>query len=152
MPDRRAFRLDQVLRHEQQQEEIKQRELSALAQQRRLAHEALQTLVRQSHELRDSFSGRRAGQVDAAELEATGTYLEAIAESIRTHEDVMRQLEEQVLGSREELVGILKRRQMLERLRDRQAAEHAVEDGRREQRESDDLTSGRTLRQSREAR
>jgi flagellar export protein FliJ len=152
MADGRRFRLDQVLRLEQQQEEIKQRELSTLAHQRRVAHEALQTLLKQAQELRDSLSGRLAGPVDAAELAATGAYLDAIAESIRSHEDVMRRLEEQVLGSRDELVEILKRRRMLEELRDRHAAEQAADAARREQRAADDLTSTRASRQAKEAR
>ena len=144
MPSDREFPLSQVLWREQQQEEIKQRELSALAQQRSVAHGALQTLLRQAQELRATLSGRVGARVDAAALATAETYFDAMTESIRAHEDVMRQLEEQVLGSREELVEILKRRRMLEQLRDRHAAQQAADDERREQQAADDMTSART--------
>ncbi len=155
MPSDRKFRLDQVLQRERQQEEIKQRELSVLGQQRRVAQDAVQALLRQARELRTTLRGRIGARVDAAELATAETYLHAMADAIRGHEDVMRQLEEQVVGSRDELVEILKRRRMLEQLRDRHAADLAAEDGRREQRDADDLTSARTsgvTRQAREAR
>lgn len=152
MPGDREFRLHQVLWREQQQEEIKQRELSTLAQQRSVAHEALQTLLRQAQELRATLSGRIGARVDAGELATAETYLEAVTQSIRAHEDVMRQLEEQVLGSRGELVEILKRRRMLEQLRDRHAAELAADDERREQRAADDMTSARETRATQSAR
>ena len=152
MPGDREFRLGQVLWREQQQEEIKQRELSALAQQRNVAHEALQTLLRQAAELRATLGGGIGARVDAAALATAENYFDAVTQSIRAHEDVMRQLEEQVLSSRGELVEILKRRRMLEQLRDRHAAELTADDERREQRAADDMTSARGTRATRSAR
>ena len=152
MANPREFRLRQVLELEQSQEEAKQLELSSLQQQRREAEQQIQALYEAAEQLRRSVAAPRGGRVDPAELVAAGAYLDGIAESIRAHEAVTQHLETQVLASREQLVEILRRRRMLEHLRDRHAADLAASDERRERNAADELSSGRVARQAKEAR
>ena len=152
MPSSREFRLRQVLEVEQSQEEAKQLELSSLAQQRREAQQQLQALQQQADEMRRAIAARPGGRVDPAELVAAGAYLDGIAESIRSHEAVTRELETQVLQSREQLVEILRRRRMLEHLRDRHAADLAAIDERKDRNDADEMSSLRAARDAREAR
>ena len=151
MTNRKEFRLVQVLERERQQEELKQRELSSLAQQRRGAQEALQALLRQAQELRETMTRRRRERIDAAQLDQARSYLDSMAESIRQQEDVMRALEEQVLSSREALVETLRRKRMLERLQGRHEAEVSAGEQRREGLAADELTAVRRAWQTREA-
>ena len=151
MTNRKEFRLVQVLERERQQEELKQRELSSLAQQRRGAQEALQALLRQAQELRETMARRRRERIDAAQLDQARSYLDSMAESIRQQEDVMRALEEQVLSSREALVETLRRKRMLERLQGRHEAEVSADEQRREGLAADELTAVRRAWQTREA-
>ena len=151
MTNRKEFRLVQVLERERQQEKLKQRELSSLAQQRRRAQEALQALLRQAQELREAMTRRRRERIDAAQLDQARSYLDSMAESIRQQEDVMRALEEQVLSSREALVATLRRKRMLERLQGRHEAEVSADEQRREGLAADELTAVRSAWQTREA-
>ena len=149
---RKIFRLGQVLDHERQQEELAQRELSALGQQRRLATDALHSLLQQTQQLRDSIVRRRRERLDAAELEAARAYLDAMAESIRQQEDVVQTLEEQVLGSREALLEIVRRKRMLEGLQDRHEAGISAGEARKEQLAADEASANRLARALRQER
>ena len=63
----------------------------------------------------------------------------------------MADVESKVLDSREQLIEILKEKQMLEKLKQRQLDAAASEADRRASKEMDDITSARFVRRAREA-
>ena len=147
----RKFRLQQVLEHRRQVEQQKQQELAGLARQRSLADEAMQLLQRQAAEVQRALGEQAERYVDVAKLQATRSYLEAVEGSIARQRATVDGIEEQVLQSRDELVEILKEKNMLEQLESKHAAGLAADRDRRESRETDDLTSARFVRRQREA-
>ncbi len=146
------FRLEQVLRHTLRQEEQKQLELRTLTEEERRLHEQLAQLREKEDQQLRALSERSQGRsIDLAELDATLAYLAAIEGSIGEQLDVVADVESKVLDSREQLIEILKEKQSLENLKQRQLDAAASEAGRRESREMDDMTSARFVRRAREA-
>ena len=146
------FRLEQVLRHTLRQEEQKQLELRTLTEEERRLHEQLAQLrEKEDQQLRTLSERSRDRSIDLAELDATLAYLSAIEGSIGEQLDVVADVESKVLDSREQLIEILKEKQSLENLKQRQLDAAASEADRRESREMDDNTSARFVRRAREA-
>ncbi len=115
------FRLEQVLRHTLRQEEQKQLELRTLTEEERRLHEQLAQLREQAEQQLHALSERsRDRSIDPAELDATFAYLSAIEGSIGEQLDVMADVESKVLDSRDQLIEILKEKQSLENLKQRQ--------------------------------
>ena len=145
------FRLEQVLRHTLRQEEQKQLELRTLTEEERRLLEQLAQLREKEHQQLRTLSERgRERSIDPAELGATLAYLSAIEGSIDEQLDVVADVESKVLDSREQLIEILKEKQSLENLKQRQLDEAASEADRRASREMDDITSARFVRRARE--
>ena len=145
------FRLEQVLRHTLRQEEQKQLELRTLTEEeRRLLEQLAQLREKEHHQLRTLSERSRERSIDPAELGATLAYLSAIEGSIDEQLDVVADVESKVLDSREQLIEILKEKQSLENLKQRQLDEAASEADRRASREMDDITSARFVRRARE--
>lgn len=146
------FRLEQVLRHTLRQEEQKQLELRTLTEEERRLHQQLAQLrEKEDQQLRALSERSRGRSIDLAELDATLAYLSAIEGSIGEQLDVVADVESKVLDSREQLIEILREKQSLENLKQRQLDAAASEANRRESKEMDDMTSARFVRRAREA-
>ncbi len=146
------FRLEQVLRHTLRQEEQKQLELRTLTEEERRLHDQLAQLrEKEDQQLRTLSERSRDRSIDPVALDATLAYLSAIEGSIGEQLDVVADVESKVLDSREQLIEILKEKQSLENLKQRQLDAAASEADLRESKEMDDITSARFVRRAREA-
>ncbi len=147
----KPFRLQALLEHKQRQEERQMLDLAARDAERRHACDILDTLRDAEREHLDHADGRaQAATFDALEQRDAVAYLARLEASIAVQHTVIAEAEEHVRESRDALVAILKEKQALERLRERHAAEAALEDGRREARVTDEITSARYARQLQE--
>lgn len=145
------FRLEQVLRHAQRQEEQKQLELKSLAgEERRLRDQLASLRDRERAQIRSLIDGGRDGPIDPAEMDDALAYLDAIAGRIGERLGAVEGVKTRVTESREQLVELLKETRTLENLKQQAAAEAAADERRREARATDDLTSARFARRRRE--
>lgn len=146
------FRLEEVLRRARQQEEQKQLELKTLTDEQRRLNERLAGLhEKEEHQLRTMAARYRAGGIEPAEIDAALTYLSSIELSITDHLDVAAGVQARVLESRDQLIEILREKQSLQNLKRRHQDAAAIEDGRREAKADDDMTSVRFARRAKEA-
>ena len=146
------FRLEQVLDHARRQEEQKQIELKTLSEEeRRLREQLIGLREKEELQVRSLSQRSREGAIEPAAIDTALAYLSAIEGSISEQVDVVAEVEQRVLESREQLIAILKERQSLENLKRRQQDDAAIEERRRQSKADDDLTSSRTLRRGREA-
>jgi flagellar FliJ protein len=143
-----GFRLQPLLDHTEQREERKTRELAALAAEARLAQEALETLHQEREERLRALEATRGRGFDAMAYERAVQYLEHLAYSIDRQSALLDEVTARVLGSRDELLEILREKRSLERLREHREADEALEEGRREARTVDDMTSARYARRA----
>lgn len=143
------FRLQSVLDLKQRLEDAQRLELANLAQQRLRAEEALQLLGRQEQEQEEALARRvRAGHLRPDEVTAALAYVDGIRASIGAQRDRAAQLEDRIRESRARLTEVARERHVLERLRERYLEDAAIEEGRRDQRAADELTSQRYARQA----
>lgn len=138
--------LMQVLEHKRQVEEQKQRELHVLSQQRHVVEDALRTLRQQAVGQLEAMTGADGATIDPAERTSALAYLDSVEGRIVQQRDLLLELESKVVASRDELIEVLKDRQMLERVQERRASRQEQEDQRREANEADDQTSARLSR------
>ena len=143
------FRLQTVLDVKERLEEVQQRELAALAQQRQLAEEALRLLAQQSDEQQAALAERvSGGRLDLSDVQAALLYIEAVRASIAAQRDRAGELELKVRESRERLAGIARERHMLELLRDQHHAAARAAADQADQRAADELVSQRFARRA----
>jgi flagellar export protein FliJ len=141
-----GFRLQQVLDHKRRLEEAKTLELATLTAEQRSCQAQLERLREQEEvQLAALQEVAKASAVDPARLDAALAYLDSIEGSIARQMALAASLQEKVLESRDELVAILKEKQLLEKLQSQQETSERGEAQRREGNESDDLTSRRFL-------
>ncbi len=145
----RAFRLQSLLDYRRQLEEERTRMLAEATQAESEARLALDARRSERDAQAQAIAdGALAGSFDAPTYVQSLAYLDALDLSIRRQVEVLAAARTRVSADRERLVEVLKEKQSLERLRDRQAAEAALEDGRREARDVDDLNTGRYVRRA----
>ena len=141
-----------MLRHASRQEERKQLELTTLAEEeRRLREQLSQLRDKEQQQLRALPDRSRDGAIDPADLGAAVAYLGSIEGSIAEQMDVVSEVETRVLESREQLIEILREKQSLEKLKQRQADEAAAEEKHREAKSADEMTAARFQRRAQEA-
>ncbi|MQA00595.1 MAG: flagellar export protein FliJ [Dehalococcoidia bacterium] len=148
---RGPFRLQQVLDHKRREEEAKTLELASLAAEQRRLEDDLHRLREQEEQQLASLSAvGQTGAIDASRVDRALSYLDAIEASISKQLAHVAALESRVSASREALVGILKEKQLLERLREQHAGEAREAQQRRETDQSDEMASQRHIRRTRE--
>lgn len=146
------FRLEQVLEFRRRQEERQHLELKVLSEEeRRLSGQLADLRAKEDQQLLTLAERSRSGLIEPTEFDAALAYLDAIEGSIDEQIDVVAQVQAKVLESREALIDILREKQVLENLKQRQAAAAAQEANRRESKATDDITSARFVRRAREA-
>jgi len=90
---------------------------------------------------------RNHGELDIGELEAYQRWLEALAEAISQQRALIDQLKESVKQQTEEFLATRRKREMLEKIREKEYAEFRKEMQGREQRELDDIAATRFVQQ-----
>src|SRR5690606_18927246 len=138
------FRLQQVLDHKRREEEAKTLELASLtAEQRRLEDDLRRLREQEEQHLAALSAVSQTGAIDPSRVDRALTYLDAIEASIGEQLSHVAALESRVAASREALVGILKEKQLLERLREQHAGEAREAQQRRDTDQSDEMASQR---------
>lgn len=147
----RPFRLQTLLNHKQQIEEQHTVELARLAGEEQRAREELELLRAEERKQIAALAELvRQGAVDTHRYATAAAYIERLEAAIAEQIEAVQSAAQVAEAQREELVDVMKERRSLERLRDRQQAEAAVEESRREGRQVDDLTSSRYARRGSE--
>ena len=147
----KPFRLQAVLDQKRRLEEQAMLALGALEGELRRAIEALQFLrVAQETQLQHLDDLARADRFDPAISADATAYLERIERSIVAQGDVITETEVRVAESRDALVEVLKEKRALERLREQHLEQVAREQGRREAREADEISTARYTRRLQE--
>ena len=145
----RPFRLQSLLEHKRQQEEQQTLALASLDAQYRAVREALEALrLEEEQQLVQIATLAQGGRLDAEQYRTAISYLDRLEGSIAQQTEALTEAEERVLESRDALVGILKEKRSLERLREKHATEATLEEGRREAGRVDDITSARYARRA----
>jgi len=90
---------------------------------------------------------KNQGELDISELEAYQRWLEALAEAISQQRALIDQLKESVKQQTEEFLATRRKREMLEKIREKEYAEFRKEMQGREQRELDDIAATRFVQQ-----
>lgn len=90
---------------------------------------------------------KNQGELDISELEAYQRWLEALAEAISQQRTLIDQLKESVKQQTEEFLATRRKREMLEKIREKEYAEFRKEMQGREQRELDDIAATRFVQQ-----
>ncbi|MFA7249287.1 MAG: flagellar export protein FliJ [Dehalococcoidia bacterium] len=143
----KPFRLQTLLEHKARLEERQMLVLAARDAERRRAGDVLQVLHEAAVEqLRHMETLARDARIDAQQHRDAVAYLSRLEASIVLQRDVIAEAESRVQEGRDALVAILKEKRALERLREQHESEVALEDGRRESRMVDEITSARYVR------
>jgi len=143
----KPFRLQSLLEHKQALEEECMRVLAEHELARRRAVDTLEILHEaQETQLRHLEDLARAVRFDAEISRDATAYLGRIEHSITVQREALVEAEARVAESREALVEVLKEKRALERLREQHIETTAREEGRREARAVDDITTARYTR------
>ena len=113
------FKLEALLNHRRHQEEICQKELARC--QRRLVGEQ-EKLRRTKHLKRDyllKLQERQKGSISISDVILHKNYIARLSEEIEAQTACVREAAKQVNQKRNELIGIVKKRKTLERLKEK---------------------------------
>lgn len=141
------FRLQALLDYRRQLEDEQMRALAEVTVEEQRVRDAISALHRHREEQMHALAALVAGGTfDAEGYTQRAAYLDAVGQALDQQAAVLEATAARVRERREALVEALKDRRVLERLRDRQAEEAAVEDGRHEARGVDDMMMTRHQR------
>ena len=132
------FKLEKVLDYRKQLEE---QAMQALAEARRAEEQEKTRLEGLRLELAAQRASLNASIHDAAERWLVSSYISALAEDIRTAERVLEILAEEIVLRQAALVQKAQDRQLLDKLKDKQALRHAHEEKLKEQRDNDETAT-----------
>lgn len=145
------FNLEPLYEHRQREEEESQRafaeaNLKLQAQEGRL--EELKGLFSTAGMELDSLKEKGA---PGHELQMHQTYLEGVKRQIAAQEATVLQHAKAAEKKRLELIEAARNKKVMEIMKERSLSAHMVKEGRREQKEADDLTSARMRRKGNES-
>jgi flagellar export protein FliJ len=141
------FRLQQVLEHKRQQEEEQTLELAALAAEQRVMQNQLRALRdKEEAQLVAMQEVARTGAINPGHFNQALLYLDAIEDAILQQLALIVCLDEKVLESRDVLIGILKEKQLLEKLHTQHVEDVRLADRRREGNQLDEIAGQRFQR------
>lgn len=142
-----AFRLRSLLEYRRQVEDDQARALAGVTAEEQRIREAIMAINRHREEQTSALAALMGGgALDTEGYAHHATYLDALGLALDQQATALQAAMVQVSERRAALVEALKDRRILERLRDRQAEEAAVENGRIEARDVDDLVMSRHQR------
>ena len=132
------FKLEKVLDYRKQLEE---QAMQALAEARRAEEAEKERLASFRQELDAQRIALHACIQDAAERWLISSYINALQDDIRTTERVLEYLADEVRLRQANLVAKAQERQLLEKLKEKQAERHAHEEKLKEQRNNDETAT-----------
>lgn len=143
----KPFRLQSLLDYRRQLEDEQMRALAEVTAEEQRVREAIAALDRHREDQTAALATlMTGGTFDAEGYTQRAAYLDAIGVALDQQAAALEAAAVRVSEQRAALVEALKDRRVLERLRDRQAEEAAIEDGRQEARVVDDMTTSRHQR------
>ena len=139
-----AFRLQALLDYRRQLEEQQTLRLATVEGERREAQMLLDDLhVRREEQCRRLDRLAQAQPLDAYRMREAVAYLGLVEAAIGRQVEALREVEARVREQRDLLMEAVRERRVLERLRDRQAAEAQLEADRAEARRTDEIAMSR---------
>ncbi|MDH5542313.1 MAG: flagellar export protein FliJ [Nitrospinota bacterium] len=142
------FKLAPLLRHRKRQEDEKMREMSVINRKMVINTELLHKLTEGRESELDKFTQASGTAHNVALLRVYQDFLAGRDSDILHKKMELRQVGELLEKKRSELAEYVKRRRVLEILRDRQEEEYNLEAERREQKELDDISNQLFLREA----
>lgn len=132
------FKLEKVLDYRKQLEE---QAMQSLAQARRAEEQEKESLARLKLELAAQRISLNASIHDAAERWLVASYISALTDDIKTSVRVLEIIAEEIILRQADLVQKAQDRQLLDKLKDKQALRHAQEEKLKEQRDNDETAT-----------
>ena len=142
------FSLQAPLDHAGHVEEQLKLELGRLLERLRTERDKLQNYVRRRMQQQARLSQECEGALDLEQIRRRQRHIDALADAVERQKLAVAAAQQAVNRKREELVAAMKRRKVLERLRDRRAAEHNREMQRIEQKLADEIAASHHPRRS----
>jgi flagellar protein FliJ len=137
------FKLQSVLNHAEREEERRKLELAWLRVQRQEEEMKLAELQQDRTATRAEYLRRSVGPVEVDSLENLHQHLEHLDAAIAAKRHQIAKLDESILAKTAEVVEAMKKRQMLEKLRERAKTEYDLAFNRMEARLLDETTAPR---------
>ena len=134
-----TFRLEQVRRYRKQLEEQAMQALAQAVMRRDATLERIAALHQANAEQRDRLC--RAERLSAAERWLTQNYETALKQDLMQAHTLLAEQENEVDRCRIELVQKAQERNLLDKLRDKQAVRHALQERQHEQRTNDETAT-----------
>ena len=133
------FRLEQVLVYRKRLEEEAMQALAEAIMRRDALLARIEAIQTEQAGQRERFS--RAAALDAAERWVLQTYMDGLQWDLERAREALAQAEEEVDRCRAELVEKAQERSLLDTLKEKQAAKHAMLERQKEQREFDETAT-----------
>lgn len=132
------FKLEKVLDYRKQLEE---QAMQALAEARQAEEKEKERLAGLRQDLAAQRVSLNVSIGDAAERWLVSSYISALTDDIRTAERVLEIIAEEIVRRQADLVQKAQERQLLDKLKDKQAQRHAQEEKLKEQRDNDETAT-----------
>lgn len=113
-----TFKMQTVLDHRQFIEDNLKKEHAEICQQKIAACQQLESLKRKEMDSVAALKREQATGVSSAQVVAYHTYLKRLADRIARQMTVVKEIEDQELKKQDELLEAMKKRQILEKLKD----------------------------------
>ena len=137
---RERFRLQPLLTHRRRVEEAAQLALAALNGERLRQEQALAQLESSCERLMSDLEGlQSSGELDMAAIELASHAWDSTRARAARQQEALSDLESETEGKREALIHAMRDRKLLEKLKERAQLQAAIEERRRETRESDEV-------------
>jgi flagellar FliJ protein len=135
------FKLQTALNLKQKEEDRVKEELQRLTARRREELNRLAVLEGELGQLEDRVRRHQDARVDVAEIKRCLDYLPVMRDRISRQQEIIRQIEADMDKTRQLLVEIMRRRKVLEKLKERHYAQYQLEVTREEQKIIDEMAT-----------
>lgn len=136
-----VFKLQTALNLKLKEEEQVKEELRCLMDRHRAALNVLAALEGQLGQLEDRLRQFQESTVDVEEIQRCLGYLPVMRDKILRQKEVIRQIEAEIDQTRQALVEIMRRRKVLEKLKERHFTQYQLEANREEQKIIDEMAT-----------
>ncbi|MCC6383182.1 MAG: flagellar export protein FliJ [Dehalococcoidia bacterium] len=123
----KRFKLEPLLNHKKRLEDLQQQRLSRLRQEHQHQRELLTSLETRADEQVEALARANEGSIDPLGVQMRLAFIDRVQEDVEKQQVVVEAAHEQVEDSRATLVGLLKEKRILERLKENDAIQAAAE-------------------------
>ncbi len=123
----KRFKLEPLLNHKKRLEDLQQQRLSRLRQEHQHQRELLTSLETRADEQVEALARANEGSIDPLGVQMRLAFIDRVQEDVEKQQVVVDAAHEQVEDSRAALVGLLKEKRILERLKENDAIRAAAE-------------------------